>query len=84
MKLLEMGKDMKIKHSVYSPPCKVWGNLFLKKTLNEGTNVFEQICGGMFYMRTNDQIIQWGTLMVKRFQRSSQVSFRRTDPNLGY
>ena len=84
MKLLEMGKDMKIKHSVYSPSYKVWGNFFLKKTLNEGTNVFEQIYGGMFYMGTNDQIIQWGTLMVKRFQRSSQVSFRLTDPNLGY
>ena len=57
MKLLEMGKDMKIKHSVYSPSYKVWGNFFLKKTLNEGTNVFEQIYGGMFYMGTNDQIM---------------------------
>ena len=31
---------------------------------------------GMFYMGTNDQIMQGGMLMVKRFQRSSQVRAR--------
>ena len=40
--------------------------------------------GGMFYMGTNDQIIQGGKLMVKRFQRSSQVSFSARQPDLGY
>ena len=30
---------------------------------------------GMFYMGTKDQIMQGGKLMVKKFQRSSQVSF---------
>ena len=29
----------------------------------------------MSYMATNDQIMQGGKLMVKRFQRSNQVSF---------
>ena len=28
MKLLEMGKEMKIKHRVSSPPYKVWGEMF--------------------------------------------------------
>ena len=69
-----MGKDLKIKYSASSPPTK---NFFHKKTLHGRTNVFGQIWegGGMFYMGTNDQIIQEGELMVNRFQRSSQVSF---------
>ena len=70
-----MGKDLKIKHSTSSPPYKVWGNFFQKKALHEGTNFFGQIFWGMFYMGTNAQIIQGEKLMVKRFQRSSQVSF---------
>ena len=48
------------------------------------TNVLEVNYGGMFYTGTNDQIMQAGKLMVKRFQRSSQVSFPLTDPDLGY
>ena len=32
----------------------------------------------------NDQIKQGENLMVKRFQRSSQVSFHLIDPDLGY
>ena len=55
-----MEKDTKIKHSVSSAPPKVWGEFFLKKALNEGTNFFGQIYGGMLYMRTNDQIMQGG------------------------
>ena len=61
-----MGKDLKIKHSVTSPP---------KKALHEGTNFFGQIFLGMFYMGTNNQIMQGESLMVKRFRRLSQVSF---------
>ena len=56
MKLLEMGKDMKIKHSVSSPKCM--GRLFLKNSLHGGANSLGQIYGGMFYMETNDQIKQ--------------------------
>ena len=37
--------------------------------------VNQSIFGEMFYMGTNDQIMQGEKLMVKRFQRSSQVSF---------
>ena len=63
------------KHSASSPPYKVWAKFFHKKVLHGGTNFFGQILGVMFYMYNNDQIMQWGKLMVKRFQRSSQVSF---------
>ena len=79
-----MGKDTKIKHSVSSPPYKVKGNFFCKKALHVETNVSGKNYGGMFYTGTNDQIMQAGKLMVKRFQRSSQVSFPLTDPDLGY
>ena len=71
---------MKIKHSASTPPYK----LFCKKALHGKTNFLGQICWGMFYMWTNDQIIQGGKLMVKRFQKSSQVSFPLIDPDLGY
>ena len=70
-----MGNDLKINHSVSSRPYKVWGNVFDIKALHGGKNFFEEIFLGMFYMGTNDQIMQGGKLMVKRFQRSSQVSF---------
>ena len=49
MKLLEMGKDMKIKHSNN----KVWGKFFRKKKLcmREQT-FFCKFIGGLFYMGT--------------------------------
>ena len=84
MKLLEMGKDVKIKHSVSSAPYKLCRNFFRKKVWHEGTNFFGQVYVGMFYMGTNDQIMQGEKLIVKRFQRSSQVSFRLIHPGLGY
>ena len=64
--LLEMGKGLKTKHSVsslpYTPPYKVWGNFFHNKALHGGTNVFGQFFfGGIFYMGTNDQIMQGGS-----------------------
>ena len=77
MKLLEMEKDMRIKHSVSSPSCKLWENFF-RKTFSG------QIYGRMFYTWTNDQIMQWWMLIVKRFQRLSQVSFPLIGPDLGY
>ena len=55
-----MGKDLKIKGSVSSPPYEVWGNFFLKKALHGGTKLLGQILEGMFYMGTNDQIMQGG------------------------
>ena len=39
MKLLEIGKDMKIKHSI-SSPSKVWGIFFLKKICMGGGQTF--------------------------------------------
>ena len=83
-----MGKDMKIKHSVSSlsppPAYKIYGNSFCKNALHGGTNVLGQIYGGMFYMGTNNQIVQVGKLMVKRFKMSSEVSFPLIDCDLGY
>ena len=57
------------------PPTMYGGNFFHKKALHGGTIFFGQFFWGMFYMRTKDQIMQGGKLMVKRFQRSNQVSF---------
>ena len=69
-----MGRDLKIKHSVSSPPTKYEGTFFIKK-LYMGTNLFGHNFWRMFYMGTGDKIMQGGKLMIKRFQRSSQVSF---------
>ena len=44
MKLLEMGKDMKIKNSVSSPPFKVYGNIFRKKAF--WANLLEDVLHG--------------------------------------
>ena len=49
MKLLEMGRDMKIKHSVSSPICKVWENFFRKKALHRETNGFGQTYRGKYF-----------------------------------
>ena len=55
--LLEMGQDLKIKHSVSSTSTKYREHQI---ALHEGTNFFGQIFWGMFYMGSNDQIIQGG------------------------
>ena len=76
MKLSEMRKYMKkTKDSVSSPLYKVWRKFFRKNALHGEKT---------FYMGTNVQIMQRGNLMVKRFQRSSQVSFFLIDPDLSY
>ena len=88
MRLLELGKDLKIKHSVSSPPYKTWRIFFWKKALHGGTNFLWQIHGGIFYMGIIDQIMQGQgggvELLVKRFQWSSQATFPLIDPDLGY
>ena len=62
------------------------GELFFLKELCTGEQTFLRkfMGGGMFYMGTNDQSMQGEKLVVKRFQRSSQVSFPLTDLDLGY
>ena len=60
MKRFEIGKDMKIRQCLLSP-YKVWGNFFRKKVLHGGRSVFGQIYGEMFYVGTNDQIMQGGS-----------------------
>ena len=57
---------MMVKHSVSSPPTKCWGTFFVKK-LCMGENFFFFLGGGganlgeMFYMGTNNQIMQGGS-----------------------
>ena len=75
-----MGKDLKIKHIVFSAPYKVWENFLHKKALHGGRNFLGQTFWGMFNMGTNEEIMQGGELMVKRFQRSSQISFSSYSP----
>ena len=59
------------------------GNDFGKKAMHGGSNLFGKVYGGMFYMGPNDQIMQEGELMVKRFQKSSKVTFPLIEPDLG-
>ena len=40
--LLEVGKDLKIKHSVSSPPYEVWGNFFSLKSFASENKLFRQ------------------------------------------
>ena len=54
-----MREDVKIKHSLSSLYQNMSG-FFLQKALNRETNSFEKIYGGLFYMGTNDQIMQVG------------------------
>ena len=76
-KLLEMAKDLGIQHSVSSSSNKIWANFFHKKALHGETiysGIFFFLGRGGVYMGTNDQIMQGGKLMFKRFQMSSPVS----------
>ena len=45
MKLLEIGNDMKINHSVSAP--QIWGTFFLKKALDGGTNFLGKFMGAV-------------------------------------
>ena len=65
--LLEIGIDLKIKHSVSSPPYKVWETFFIKKLCMGEQTFLGKIFFEMFYMGTNDQIMQGRKLMIKRF-----------------
>ena len=58
MKLLEMEKDMNIKHSVSSPPVKYGGTFFVKKLC-----MGEQTFGGKFIRGC----FTWG-LMIRSYK----------------
>ena len=75
MKLLEMGRDMKIKHSVSSPICKVWENFFRKKALHRETNGFGQTYWGNILHGEQLPDHAREKLMVKRFQRPITLVF---------
>ena len=79
-----MGKDLKRKHSVSSPRYKVWRNLFHKKALHGRTNFFGKIFGEMFYMGTNDQIMQGGSWWLSGFKARIKLFFSLIDADLGY
>ena len=81
-----MGKDIKVP-SPSPPPTRKHikcGRTFFAKKLCMGSKLFWANLWGVFYMGTNDQILQGGKLMVQRFQRPSQVSFPVIDPDLAY
>ena len=44
----------------------------------------EQIFGGMFYMVTNDQIMQGWKLILRGFEGRVKLVFPFIDPHLGY
>ena len=55
---------------------KVWRNFFRKKALHGGTNLFGQIYRWMFYMGTNDQIVQGESLwLLRRFKDQVKLVF---------
>ena len=48
---------MKLKQCLPLLP-QIIGDFFLKKALHEETHLFRQTYGGMFYIGTNDKIMQ--------------------------
>ena len=75
MTLKTMARGSDGKAQCLLSPLQSMGEPFPKKALHGEINLFGQVFQGMFYIGTNYQIMQGGELMVKRFQRSSQVSF---------
>ena len=65
-----MGKDMKIKQGISPPPPKIWGDFFLKNALHGGDKLFWANLWGMFYIGTNDQIVQGEGKVSQIFQKS--------------
>ena len=57
MKLLQLKRDMKIKHGVSSKRYE-GGDFFLRKALHERTDFLRKVYRGLFYIGTNDQIMQ--------------------------
>ena len=55
-----MGKDIKIKHSALPPYPPKYGGLFFLKKLCMDNKLFWANLWGIFYMRTDDQIMQRG------------------------
>ena len=74
---------MKIKYGVSLLPANYRGTFF-EKMLCMGEQTFLGKFMGVFYVGTNDQIMQEWNLMVKRFQRTSQVSSPLIYPDLAY
>ena len=83
-KLLKIGKDMKIKHSVSSPPLQSIGELFSQKSFAWGNKHFGANLLGCFTWGIMIRSCKGGRLMVKRFQKLSRVIFPIIDLDLGY
>ena len=69
-----MGKGLKIKQCLPSPT-KYGENVFIEKLCMGEETFLGEIFGGMFYMETNDQIMQGGKLMVKSFKGRVKLVF---------
>ena len=59
MKLLKMGKDVKVKRSDSFLP-NYGGTFFLERSRLGEQTFLNKFMGGLFYMETNDQIMPWG------------------------
>ena len=77
-----MRKNMKIKHSVSAPPTNYGWTFVIKKVCIAWVGNKR----GMFKLGLMIRSCKGGreVLMVKRFQRSSQVSFSLIEPELAY
>ena len=60
------------------------GNFFRKKALHGGTIFLGQFFCGIFYMETNDQIMQGGSKWLRDFKSSVKLVFSLIDSELGY
>ena len=79
-----MGKRYKDKAQCLLYPLKCKEELFYKKALHGGKNFFGQIFWEMFYMGTNDQIMQGGNKWLRGFKGRFKLVFTLIDHDLGY
>ena len=64
-----MGKDMKIKHSLSSPPRKYGGTFFVKKLCMGNKAFWANVCEDILHGDKWSWSDHVGELMVKRLQR---------------
>ena len=74
-----MGKDLKIKQSVSSPPYKVWGSFVTKKHCMVEETLLDNFLGGCF---------TWGLMIrpwkgERGFKGRVKLVFPLIDPGLG-
>ena len=66
------------------PPTKYGGTFFIEKLCMGEQTFLDKFFGGMFYMGTNDQIMQGGSQWLRGFKGRVKLVFPLIDPDLGY